>query len=126
MEYGLPFDDIDREVFAPEQCEYVLDVLDMFWNLQDSFNELEDKAGLKESDVTFPGFDGNNEGDFIAYARFWLKEGFDGLRYEPRLNRHYPTTTRYRGMLAQKCRGKSAFDLGVIASVSFVMHSGSK
>lgn len=100
-EYGRLFFELNHEGLTDEQCEYVSQVLDMFWNLQDSYDQLADKAGLKESDVSFRGFDGNNEGAFIAYAKFCLKEGFDRFRHNPGLNSHCPTTSRYRKILAR-------------------------
>jgi uncharacterized protein YfbU (UPF0304 family) len=98
-EYSQLFTEIDREELAAEQCDYVSDVLDMFWNLQDSYDQLQDKAGLNERDVLFPGFDVNNESRFLGYSKFRLKSAFDGFRAAPGINSHFPT--RYREMLAR-------------------------
>ncbi len=96
-EYGNLFSEFNREGMTIEECEYVGEVMDMYWSIQDSYDRLSDKEGLKESDVVFPGFDGNNELSFIAYAKFRFNEGaFNGLRYSSSLDFHFPTTSTYR------------------------------
>lgn len=95
-QYGRLFEGFDRVGLTLEQCEYVGQVLDTFWCIQDSYDGLADKAGLEPADVVFPGFDGNNELSFITYAKFRLNDGdFKGLRYVPGLNAHRPTESRY-------------------------------
>lgn len=82
----------------------VLDILDMYADLSWGFQKLKDKAGIKEADVWFPGFDGNNETRQMAYARYFL---FDLDRYNSLheqvkkndCNSHCPMLHIYRKML---------------------------
>ena len=99
LEYPSFFTDFDREGLTREQCEYVRDVLDMFWNLQDSYDQLANKGTLKESDVIFPGFDGNNENSLLQYAKLQLQHGFQEFRHKAGLNSHFPTAHEYPAML---------------------------
>ncbi|MGC2299507.1 MAG: YfbU family protein, partial [Acidobacteriaceae bacterium] len=63
--YGDLFSGIHAEELSPEECAHVGRVLEMFWNLQDSVDQLEAPEELKADDVIFPGFDGNNELEFV-------------------------------------------------------------
>jgi uncharacterized protein len=82
----------------------VLDILEMYSEMLWGFSSLKDKAGLKQEDVVFPGFDGNNETRLMAYARYFL---FDLNRYESLheqakingCNSHCPMLDTYRRML---------------------------
>jgi uncharacterized protein YfbU (UPF0304 family) len=92
------------EELGYEECRYVLDVLDMHEGLQRSFQHLDDKDGITEDDVAFPGFDGNNESHHLCFAAHIKK----GSRWETLAtaidsdwNSHFPTTQRYKRMLAK-------------------------
>jgi uncharacterized protein YfbU (UPF0304 family) len=64
-------DELDDDVAA-----FVYDVLDMYRALFDSYNKLSPEQ-LKDIDkdrIIFEGFDGNNECEYLGYARFILKE----------------------------------------------------
>lgn len=85
-------------------CIEVLDILEMYSELLWSFQKLKDKSGVKETDIWFPGFDGNYEGRQMSYANYFL---FDLDRYESlhnqvkknRCNSHCPMLDTYRKML---------------------------
>jgi len=85
------------------ECEEVLDIADMYLHLQQSFERLEDRTGIEEWKVTFPGFDGNYETKQLAYFRYLR---YDDNRFtnlpsgDDRYNSHHPTLDRSRGMLA--------------------------
>jgi uncharacterized protein YfbU (UPF0304 family) len=82
---------------------YVADVLDMYDWLQISYDRLPEaeKATIDASEVLFPGFDGNNETEYMGYARF-LREKMDRFTTvgAPHgLNSHHPTRHMYNAML---------------------------
>jgi uncharacterized protein YfbU (UPF0304 family) len=99
IQYGDVFSDIFNEM-PFEECEYVYDVLDMHRILINSFNELKDKAGLTLEDVSFKGFDGNNESKRHAFAEHLKKEGRWTETLVGSLNSHSMSSmTRYPKML---------------------------
>jgi uncharacterized protein YfbU (UPF0304 family) len=99
IEYGDVFSDIFTEM-SFDECEYVYDVLDMHRVLISSFNELKDKDGLTLADVSFKGFDGNNESKRHAFAEHLQKEGKWTETLVGGLNSHsISTVTRYPRML---------------------------
>ncbi len=74
--YELHYDDApniypDGECLPPEQCQEVLDILDMYRALTHSYQKLE-KPVIEESNIEFPGFDGNNETEQMAYAGYFM------------------------------------------------------
>lgn len=91
------------------RVRFVVDVLDMWMYLEEAFEALEkpDKEQLaKEADpfgkyVHFPGFDGNNETEYLGIARFLIEElkRFSRFRnYHRDLNSHHPTLKTYGSM----------------------------
>jgi len=92
------------------RVRFVVDVLDMWEFLEESFEALndEEKAWLaKEADpfgthVTFRGFDGNNEAEYLGVARFLIEDlkRFSRFRKGHRdLNSHHQTIETYGQML---------------------------
>jgi uncharacterized protein YfbU (UPF0304 family) len=87
------------------ECREVLDILQMFRVLTFSLRKVDDKKGIDEHDLTFDGFDGNEESSQHGYAKWFCKSdrgrfteltergGFD-------FNSHSPRLSRYRAMLA--------------------------
>ncbi len=59
------------------------------------------QVGLKTNDLRFIGFDGNNEGEYLSAARFWVKEFKDTFpEFEGRdLNSHLRMVGKYQAML---------------------------
>lgn len=102
----------DRTV-SEEDGRMVLDSLDVYWAMQRSYEELEDKSGIDEKRLDFPGFDGNNEGKFYSYAEFVVeREGrWAALKFQKdrqhggrapghdRYNSHMPTLDMYRAKI---------------------------
>lgn len=76
----------------------VLEILDMFWDLEGGFNQLKDKTGIDESTVKYKGFDGNNENDQMGYANYYITDLFRFSGLNP-LNSHRPMLKTYRRML---------------------------
>lgn len=92
------------------RVSFVVDVLDMWTFLEEAYEELsdEDKAWLaKEAEpfgthVTFTGFDGNNEVEYMSIARFLVDDlqRFSRFREGHRdLNSHHPTLEMYGRMV---------------------------
>jgi uncharacterized protein len=97
--YHELFDPIYDEM-SREDCRYVMDVIDMHYALKHSFDALDDKGDLKEADVVFPGFSGNDETAFMSFARYLQDEHRWGEFLRGRdLNGHFPSTHRYKPML---------------------------
>lgn len=92
------------------RVRFVVDVLDMWSFMEEAFEGLgkADKARLaKEADpwgkrVEFPGFDGNNESEYLGIARFLIEDLQRFSRFRDRkreLNSHHPTLETYGKML---------------------------
>jgi uncharacterized protein len=93
----------DGEGLPEKECRYVLDVMTMYEAMQRTYDELPDKSGIEPHFVLFRGFDGNNEGSYMGFAKFFcerqdafrhLRRGSDGF------NSHMPTRDLYHRMLA--------------------------
>lgn len=93
-------DDVPDEV-----CILVWDVLQMYRTLHNSYRKLEklEKEQIDIDDITYKGFDGNEEGQYYSYSIFVLE---DMKMYEEiykdekvELNSHYNVLNKYRKML---------------------------
>jgi uncharacterized protein YfbU (UPF0304 family) len=92
------------------QVRLVRDVLQMWSVLQDAFEGLDDEGRsrvaaacpLASEGVVFPGFDANEESEYLGIARFLMEdlEHFGRLAAGRRsLNSHWPMLNAYRSML---------------------------
>ena len=97
--YDEAFHDLSDEV-SPEISEEVLLILGMHRAMLWSLGEKPDPQYAEK--VKFQGFDANNEGEHLSFARFFQKHP-DRPKYEELyiFNSHYPTLPRYRKMLAE-------------------------
>ena len=98
--------------------KFVWDVLQMYSVLINSYNALsaDKREGINEHDITYGGFDGNEEGSYYCYSRFILEKmeryseiykGGNAI-----FNSHWPILNKYRGMLtAWENLRKSDYDL---------------
>jgi uncharacterized protein len=104
--YQITLTDPFRHLSDPmseDDCRLVYRILTMYTTLQQSYEALEDKAGLEPSDVVFRGFDGNNEGEYLGYARFLMEQEdkYGHLKLVGKsLNSHAPVLPGYRRMVA--------------------------
>jgi uncharacterized protein YfbU (UPF0304 family) len=82
-------------------CREVLDILTMFNALYYSYDRLEDKGGIDELKVRFIGFEGNNEGRQLGYARYLIEQDdhYTHLVDGKDLDSHGPVIDGYREML---------------------------
>lgn len=103
---GIFHDHSDKQ----SRVRFVVDVLDMWSFIEEAFDPL-DKAGKDRlaaevapsvATVTFSGFDGNNESEYLGIARFLVNDLERFSRFRERhdqLNSHYPTVESYAKML---------------------------
>lgn len=102
---GIPFEEQE----TPEVVKEVLDVLDMWSMIERSYENLsneskefvEIEASPFGKDPRFPGFDGNNETEYMGTASFLVNdldrfEEFKGRDF----NSHCPSIDSYRRMLS--------------------------
>lgn len=118
-EHGFLFEGGDE---SPSHVRHVADVLDMYGFLELSYGDLDDagKAVVKEAyqygEPRFPGFDGNEETEYMSAARFMIEElgRFSNFRGRD-LNSHHPTVGTSRKMLRvfMPLRAKSSRMAGV-------------
>lgn len=92
--------DVLSENLPEEKTEHVLAILGIYGDMRDSFKDLTDKTGIEESQLNFPGFDGNNESDLLSFAQALRKSS----RFEITIgatanNSHMPTTDMYQRMI---------------------------
>ena len=89
---------------SSEDGTFVMDAFEVHECMQRSYEKLEDKGRIEERRLAFPGFDGNNEGAYMAYARFLREKedrftevtlGFDSL------NSHAPRVDKYGRMIEE-------------------------
>jgi len=102
---GIPFEDTK----TPEIVNEVVNILDMWSFIEDSYEELsaKDKNKLSKdvepfgNNPKFHGFDGNHETEYLSVARFIVKDLDRYERFEGRdLNSHFPSIYPYRRMLS--------------------------
>lgn len=100
--YKASFDHLSP-VMPDADARFVVDIVDLYSTLKFSFNELEDKGGIVERQVQFPGFDGNNETELMSFAGALSAAGkFGEVLGEPHtLNSHYEAAPGYRRMLGR-------------------------
>lgn len=97
-----------EETDSKSDVDFVVDVLDMWQFIETGFEALPeaDKQKVRDSDEfmgvspKFAGFDGNNESNLMAIARFLIHRLDRFTHFAKReLNSHAPKSTRYRQML---------------------------
>ncbi|WP_312838448.1 YfbU family protein [Pantoea piersonii] len=93
----------------PREVKFFVDTYDMYGILGDTYKKLspEDKADVgskvrffsEENSLEFPGFDGNNEGEFMSIGRMLQKMGRFSGSDELTKNSHIEKVNSYRRML---------------------------
>lgn len=92
---------------TPPEVNDVVNILDMWMFIEEAVEELDDaaKARLEASvqffgkNPTFPGFDGNNECEYLSVSRFLMEHLDRFTRFRGRdLNSHSPSVSGYRRM----------------------------
>ena len=93
----------------PKVVEEVMDVLEMWARLEDSYpNQLQ-----------FPGFDGNNESGHLSIARFLIEDMDEWPQFKGRdLNSHRSTIHQHRALLPKTNWGKKQLSPQEISDIS--------
>jgi hypothetical protein len=102
-EYGEVIGYFSEEMTANES-RMVIDIVDMYRHLKESYDSLPDKTGISADKVRFPGFDGNDETEshYATYVRYMVERDnkWSELKgHNGDFNSHAPMTPTYRGML---------------------------
>lgn len=107
---------ITETEFEPDKMKFVYDVLDMYRLLGDSYNKLPkpEKETIDSRSVLFPGFDGNDECEYLSYASYLTNElNLYSESKRPDLNTHAPYLWNYKKMLSKlnKIKGSDHYRL---------------
>jgi len=104
--YELHYKSITQHLsdgLTTDECNFVLDVLDMYRAFNVSFKHLENPTNLTEDLIKFPGFDGNHETDFMVYTEYLIEDlkRFDKIRESTNgyYNSHTRMIPKYKVML---------------------------
>lgn len=85
---------------SDDDADYVVTVLSIYDTIKSSYDELADKSGIATHAVEFPGFDGNNEGELLAFSVALRKDRrFEDLIPERGKNSHMDTSHRYKRLI---------------------------
>ena len=101
------FDSIYDSRLTYQDQKDILDILDMWNDLQWSFSELKEFGDLTEDDLKFPGWDGNSLKSEISFARNFCYRAedeekasrFSRIKPGPAVNGHFPVEDGYKRML---------------------------
>ena len=98
LEYEHISQHIDKDTLNKHDCVEVHDILQMFSNLKHAYEKLSEKPEIDMWQIEFIGFDGNNEPEQLAYARYLCEDGehYEDLHVR---NSHSHTLDRYRRQL---------------------------
>ncbi len=110
--YTLHYDDLFNEFYEEElsidECRYVLDILEMYRGIIFSYLELDRNGSIKNltnTDVFFPGFDGNDdkESSYMGYSKYFVRDlgRYDEIRDRTHddFNSHMKMCDKYNRML---------------------------
>lgn len=109
LHYNDLFNEFYEEELSIEECRYVLSILEMYRGIIYSYIELERNnqlKSLKQSDICFPGFDGNDdkESSYLGYSRYFVRDlgRYDEIseRTLDDFNSHCKMCEKYDRMLA--------------------------
>jgi len=106
-EYGEMFQWIEGMSLPEPDCLFVKDVLEAYGCIQRCGKESGNTSITTHPFYKFSGFDGNDEGEYLGYARFMIQDQGKWNYLEmsgDNLNSHMPTLDKYRAMV-QKWKG---------------------
>ncbi|EJD6377281.1 YfbU family protein [Providencia rettgeri] len=102
---------LNIDAVKKEEVDYVVNILNMYRGLSaalkkfsiDVKKKLISNYRLKiiDCDIQIPGFDGNNESQYINIVEGFLKTDRFSEQKEPIANTHSNTTAHYRAMLSE-------------------------
>lgn len=88
-----------------EEGRFVLDILDLYRAIEDIKRSTRNQELISHHHSHFAGFDGNNETEYMGFARFLVSqqgkfsEQEQYLRKNDNMNSHMPMINKYRRML---------------------------
>jgi uncharacterized protein len=88
-----------------KEGRFVLNVLDLYRAIEDAKRSTRDPSLLEHHFAVFPGFDGNNEAEYLGFCRFLIEkqgkfqEQEQYLSQNDGMNSHMPMVDKYRRML---------------------------
>lgn len=89
------------EVMPDKVAEDVLKTIEIYSAMKDSYRDLADKSGIEERLLEFRGFDGNNEGELLHFARaLRVNDRYTETLGTGDLNSHMPMCEMYDRMVA--------------------------
>ena len=103
-----------------EEGRFVLDILDFYRIVEDISRLIEHAFSI------FRGFDGNNESEYMSFARFLINqqgkfsEQQDYLRKNDNLNSHMPLVQTYKAMLRKWEEMDKRMSLSVDEAISIL------
>jgi hypothetical protein len=110
LSYNELASNIDQEM-SEAKCHEVRDVLDLYRALKKALRELPE-GSLAPEDATFKGFDGNEESEHYAYARFLIEtQGKWEESKDADLNSRGPMLEQYRPMVEGWKQSTKKWDL---------------
>ena len=115
LHYDWLFESLHDDL-SEKECQEVLDILDMYRAITFGLQKLDEGDDLQKHDLAkFRGFDGNHEGQLMAYVRYFIVDlgRYDELKEGklPSFNSHQKMLTTYQNMI-QRWRGiESRFEL---------------
>lgn len=109
--YSIFYSMIDEwvsEDMPEEEGRFVLEVLDLYRAIDDVRRSSKDSRLIDHMYSVFPGFDGNNESEYLGFCRFLIEkqgkfqEQKQYLQKNDGMNSHTPMVEKYRRMLDKK------------------------
>lgn len=109
--YSIFYSMIDEwvsEDMPEEEGRFVLEVLDLYRAIEDVKRSSKDIRIVSHTHGVFPGFDGNNESEYLGFCRFIIEkqgkfqEQTQYLQKNDGMNSHMPMVEKYRRMLEEK------------------------
>lgn len=108
--YEIFYSQIDEWIsqdMSKAEGKFVLEILDLYRAIEDYKRMSKDQEIISNRYSYFRGFDGNNEGQYMQFARFLINkqnkfsEQKDYLRKNDNLNSHTPMISIYKKMLSK-------------------------
>lgn len=103
LHYRAIAENIYEDELSEQECQEVLDILNMYSFLTFAYKKLKDTEGIDEHRIKFDGFDGNSETSRMGYVRYFIKDlgRFQELDSGGDLNSHIQSLHRYQKMLRE-------------------------
>lgn len=99
--YSQSFDNFSENL-PDDAAELVLNILQIYEMIQDTYDGLSDKSLISEHQIKFPGFDGNNETEFMGFVDALEKDNrFVDVIQTGNRNSHSPKVHVYERMIAK-------------------------